>query len=204
MSDPKPLFYFAESKVSEHILHHLLGLLVPRGALGEDNVHLFDPAACQRALSDVYCEQIAKYRDALASLQVGHLFRPLVVDGFGAWGTHAFAVMSTCASPCVSGKFFSCSRFFRRHHWRLLRSVSIMKALCQQSLQYKNHLLLRDHLSTDAAAGIAVDADALARSGWKRTHAESACRATSGARTSSSTAAVTAWSPTTPASLTGS
>ena len=50
------------------------------------------------------------------------------------------------------------------HHWRLLRSASIMKALCQQSLQYKNHLLRRDHLSTDAAAGIAVDADALARS----------------------------------------
>ena len=33
--DPKPLFYFAESKVSEHNLHHLLGLLVPRGALGD-------------------------------------------------------------------------------------------------------------------------------------------------------------------------
>ena len=43
----------------------------------EDNVHLFDPAASQRALSDVYCQQIAKYRDALASLQVGHLFKSI-------------------------------------------------------------------------------------------------------------------------------
>ena len=79
---------------------------MPRGALGEDNVHLFDPAASQRALSDVYCQQIAKYRDALASLQVGHLFRPLVVDGFGAWGTHAFAVMSTCASRALVASSF--------------------------------------------------------------------------------------------------
>ena len=201
------MFYFAASKVSNTTCITCLDYSCQGELLAtysEDNVHLFDPAACQRALSDVYCQQIAKYRDALASLQVGHLFRPLVVDGFGAWGTHAFAVMSTCASQCVRGNFFSCPRFFKRHHWRVLRSVSIMKALCEQSIHYTNHLLLRDHLSTDAAAGIAVDADALARSGLKRTHAGSACRAASGARTSSSTAAVTAWSPTTPASLTGS
>ena len=81
MSDPKPVFYFATRARFRTHSASPLGLLVCQGELlatySEDNVHLFDPAACQRALSDVYCQQIAKYRDALASLQVGHLFKSI-------------------------------------------------------------------------------------------------------------------------------
>ena len=66
--------------------------------------------------------------------------------------------MNTCASQCVVGQTFSCPRFFKRHHWRIL-SVTIMRALCEQSADYQRHLR---HLSA-VAAGIAVDEDAVAR-----------------------------------------
>ena len=64
--------------------------------------------------------QIGKYGAAILDLQSGHLFRPLVVDGFGRWGQHVVDVMNTCASQCVVGQIFSCPRFFKRHHWRIL------------------------------------------------------------------------------------
>ena len=102
--------------------------------------------------------KIEKYGTAILALELGHLFRPLVVDCFGRWGKHAVSVMNTCASHCLHGKKFSCSRFFKRHHWRLL-SVTIMKALCHQCVHYQNNL---PDLGTDAAA-IVVDVDALAR-----------------------------------------
>ena len=79
--------------------------------------------------------KIQKYSDAILALELGHLFRPLVVDCFGRWGKHAVSVMNTCASHCLHGKKFSCSRFFKRHHWRLL-SVTIMRALCEQSADF--------------------------------------------------------------------
>ena len=102
--------------------------------------------------------KIGKYGDAIRTLALGHLFRPLVVDCFGRWGKHAVSVMNTCASHCLHGKKFSCPRFFKRHHWRLL-SVTIMRALCHQCVHYQNNL---PDLGTDAAA-IVVDVDALAR-----------------------------------------
>ena len=103
--------------------------------------------------------KIQKYRTHVAALGVNHAFKPLVVDGFGRWGQHAVDVMNTCASQCVVGQTFSCPRFFKRHHWRIL-SVTIMRALCEQSADYQRKLR---HLSA-VAAGIAVDEDAVARS----------------------------------------
>ena len=102
--------------------------------------------------------KIGKYRTNVAALGINHVFRPLVVDGFGRWGEHAVVVMNTCASQCVVGQTFSCPRFFKRHHWRIL-SVTIMRALCEQSADYQRQLR---HLSA-VAAGIAVDADDVAR-----------------------------------------
>ena len=60
--------------------------------------------------------KIEKYGTAILALELGHLFRPLVVDSFGRWGKHAVSVMDTCASHRLHGKKFSCSRFFKRHH----------------------------------------------------------------------------------------
>ena len=103
-------------------------------------------------------EKIEKYRTQVTALGSNHVFKPLVVDGFVRWGQHAVDVMNTCASQCVVGQIFSCPRFFKRHHWRIL-SVTIMRALCEQSADYQRHLR---HLSAVAAA-IVVDVDALAR-----------------------------------------
>ena len=102
--------------------------------------------------------KIEKYRIKVAALGSSHVFKPLVVDAFGRWGQHAVDVMTTCASQCVVGQTFSCPRFFKRHHWRLL-SVTTMRALCEQSADYQRKLR---HLSA-VAAGIAVDEDAVAR-----------------------------------------
>ena len=102
--------------------------------------------------------KFGKYRTKVAALGINHVLRPLVVDGFGRWGEHAVDVMNTCASQCVVGQTFSCPRFFKRHHWRIL-SVTIMRALCEQSADYQRQLR---HLSA-VAAGIAVDADDVAR-----------------------------------------
>ena len=110
--------------------------------------------------------KFGKYRTKVAALGINHVFRPLVVDGFGRWGQHAVDVMNTCASQCVVGQIFSCPRFFKRHHWRIL-SVTIMRALCEQSADYQRQLR---HLSA-VAAGIAVDADDVARA-WLAEHPE--------------------------------
>jgi len=118
----------------------------------EDHTHIVNTGSARETA------KIRKYRTNVAALGINHVFRPLVVDGFGRWGQHAVDVMNTCASHCLHGKKFSCSRFFKRHHWRLL-SVTIMKALCHQCVHYQNNL---PDLGTDAAA-IVVDVDALAR-----------------------------------------
>ena len=118
----------------------------------EDYTHIANSGSARES------EKINKYRTQVAALGSNHVFKPLVVDGFGRWGQHAVAVMNTCASQCVVGQIFSCPRFFKRHHWRIL-SVTIMRALCEQSADYQRHLR---HLSA-VEAGIAVDEDAVAR-----------------------------------------
>ena len=73
--------------------------------------------------------KIQKYRVPVAALDGNNVFRPLVVDGFGRGPTRFGCDEQTCASQCVVGQTFSCPRFFKRHHWRIL-SVTIMRALC--------------------------------------------------------------------------